>query len=150
MIVALFLAAATPPPAVEAAIYAAAGFARKGAEWRSPNCVGMEGESYQSGAIETFEDLNGDGRPEAVVTESSGICYGNTGTHFWLLSKQADGTWKPMLDETAMPGFAKTKGAGGWPDIELGGPGFCFPVLRWNGRAFVRNRFEYEGKPCRP
>ena len=22
--------------------------------------------------------------------------------------------------------------------------------IRWNGRAYVRNRFEYEGKPCKP
>jgi hypothetical protein len=38
---------------------------------------------------------------------------------------------------------------GGWPDISVGGPGFCFPVMRWNGRAYVRRRMEYDGKPCK-
>ena len=53
-------------------------------------------------------------------------------------------------DETAMPDFLATKGVGGWPDIEMGGPGFCFPVWRWNGKAYALNRFEYEGKRCKP
>jgi hypothetical protein len=111
--------------------------------------MGLEGASYSPGAIEAYKDLNSDGRPEAVVTEGSAICYGNTGTHFWLLSKQANGSWKRIVDETAMPEFTSTKGAGGWPDISLGGPGFCFPVLRWNGRAYINHRFEYAGKPCK-
>jgi len=73
-----------------------------------------------------------------------------TGTHFWLLSKQASGAWKLVFSETAMPDFLASKGAGGWPDIQLGGPGFCFPVWRWNGRDYALNRFEYEGKSCKP
>jgi len=44
----------------------------------------------------------------------------------------------------------KTRGAGGWPDILVGGPGFCFPVERWNGKAYELHRFEYEGKRCKP
>jgi hypothetical protein len=44
----------------------------------------------------------------------------------------------------------KTKGKDGWPDISVGGPGFCFPVQRWNGKAYELNRCEYEGKRCKP
>ena len=147
---ALLVAAAISVPAAErAAIFAAAGFSRRGAAWRSGNCNGMESDSYTPGTIDDYRDVNGDGRPEAVVSEGGGICYGNTGQHFWLLSKQASG-WKGIYDETAMPDFLSTKGAGGWPDIELGGPGFCFSVVRWNGKAYVHNRNQYEGKPCRP
>ena len=36
------------------------------------------------------------------------------------------------------------------PELEVGGPGFCFPVLRWNGRAFAPSRHAYDGKPCTP
>ena len=144
------LAAATAPPAELPAIFKAAGFAQKGGAWKSGNCDGAESESYSPGNIETYSDLNGDGRPEAVVTESGAVCYGITGTHFWLVSKQADGSWKRMFDETAMPDFLSTKGAGGWPDVQLGGPGFCFPIWRWNGRAYGLNRFEYEGRACKP
>lgn len=102
-----------------------------------------------SGAIETVGDLNGDGRPEAVVTEGGTYCYGNAGTGFTLVSKQADGTWKAIHSATGMVSFLTTKGADGWPDLELGGPGFCFPVLRWDDREYRVQRHEYEGKPCR-
>jgi hypothetical protein len=148
---ALLIAAAISAPASEqAAIFKAAGFSRNGDVWKSGNCESAESESYQAGAIDTYRDLNGDGRPEAVVTEGGAICYGMTGTHFWLLSKQASGGWKRLYDETAVPEFLKTTGAGGWPDMQLGGPGFCFPVYRWNGKTYTQNRFEYEGKRCKP
>ena len=149
MVLLAALIAASAPPAEQATIYKAAGFALRGGAWKSGNCEGMESESYSPGSIETYRDLNGDGRPEAVVTESSAICYGMTGSHFWVLSKQAKGSWTLMAEETAMPDFLSTKGAGGWPDIQLGGPGFCFPVVRWNGKAYLNHRLEYEGKPCK-
>ena len=150
LLLAAAMLAASAPAAEQAAIFKAAGFKKSGAAWKSGNCEGSESESYSPGNIESYSDLNGDGRPEAVVTEGGAICYGMTGTHFWLVSKQANGSWKLMHDETAMPDFLKTKGAGGWPDISLGGPGFCFPIWRWNGKAYALNRFEYEGKRCKP
>ena len=153
MLTFLLIAVAAPATATFAergAIFKAAGFVQQGGRWRTRDCMGMEGASYEPGTLDTLRDINGDGRPEALVTEGSAICYGNTGTHFWLLSKQPDGSWRPILDETAIPEFLATKGAGGWPDISLSGPGFCFPVVRWNGKAYARHRFAYEGKSCRP
>ncbi|MEO8175347.1 MAG: hypothetical protein ABI626_01650 [Sphingomicrobium sp.] len=147
-LLAMLAAAAAPAPAEQAAIFNAAGFTRHGSAWKSGNCDGMESESYEPGKIDTYRDLNGDGRPDAVVTEGGAICYGNTGTHFWLLSKAAGGSWTVMMSDTGVPGFLAVKGAGGWPDVELGGPGFCFPVYRWNGRAYAVNRSQYEGKRC--
>ena len=142
--------AASAPADEQAAIFKAAGFTQIASAWKSGNCDGAESESYSPGTIDTLRDLNGDGRPEAIVTEGGAICYGMTGTHFWLLSKQAAGSWKLIHEETAMPEFLQAKGAGGWPDISMGGPGFCFPVWRWNGSAYQLNRFEYEGKSCKP
>ena len=66
--------AATAPAAEQAAIFKAAGFTRRGGAWKSGNCDGAESESYSPGSIETYGDLNGDGRPEAVVTEGGAIC----------------------------------------------------------------------------
>jgi hypothetical protein len=100
--------------------------------------------------IETVHDLNGDGRPEAVVMDGGSYCYGFTGAGFQLLSKQPDGGWRVIAGDIGIPEFLKTKGTGGWPDILIGGPGFCFPVQRWNGKAYALNRFEYEGKRCKP
>ncbi len=130
-------------------MFKAAGFVQRGGAWRTRDCEGMEGASYTPGSVELYKDLNGDGRAEAVISEGSGICYGNTGTHFWLLSKQPTGSWKVMLSNLGIAEPLGIKGAGGWPDISIGGPGFCFPVYRWSGKAYVLNRFEYEGKRCR-
>lgn len=78
------------------------------------------------GRIE-LEDLNGDGRPEAWVKECSLFCYGNTAEAFVLLTRDDVG-WRVLLDEVGIPAVGKTK-HNGWPDIEVGGPGFGrFPI----------------------
>lgn len=132
----------------KAAAFKAAGFTLRGQQWQA--CGDPGTASYSPGAIETVRDINGDGRPETVITEGSTYCFGMTGTGYSLLSKQADGKWKLITAGPGIPNFLATKGAGGWPDIEVGGPGFCFPVERWNGKAYRLHRHQYEGKPCRP
>jgi hypothetical protein len=129
----------------EAGAFKAAGFALKGKQWRKCD---DPGSSYTPGVIEEVRDVNQDGRPEALITEGGTFCHGNTGTGYSLVSKQADGKWKLITAGIGILQFLPTKGAGGWPDIEIGGPGFCFPVERWNGRQYVLHRHQYEGKPC--
>jgi len=134
-------------PQDEAAVFKAAGYTLKGKEWS--RCDDPTA-SYTPGAIREVRDLNGDGRPEAVVSEGSSFCYGNTATVFSLVSQQPDGSWVLITHATGIPDFLATRGVGGWPDIEIGGPGFCFPVVRWNGHEYVLHRHQYEGKSCRP
>jgi hypothetical protein len=138
--------AAGPSPAETAAIFKAAGGVRRGGKW----LLCAEDPAADGAAIERFGDLNGDGRPEVVLTEGGTFCYGHTGAGFTLLSKQADGSWRPVTADIGIPEFLTTKGLGGWPDISIGGPGFCFPVQRWNGKEYVVHRHQYEGKACRP
>ena len=145
---AAFLAIAATP-SEQTAIFTAAGFKKSRDAWRT-DCDQPDTGSYEPGALETYRDLNGDGRPEAVVTEGGTICYGNTGTGFRLLSKQASGRWTVLHESQGIAEFLPTRGVGKMPDISVGGPGFCFLVIRWNGKAYVKNRFEYEGKACRP
>lgn len=135
------------PAADQAAAFKAAGFRKAGAQWRK--CEDPTASSGQ-GMIAEVRDVNGDGRPEAVITEGGTFCYGHTGAGFSVVSKQRDGSWKLMTSGTGIATFLPTKGAGGWPDIEVGGPGFCFPVERWNGRAYKQHRYQYEGKSCKP
>lgn len=142
------LAQGTLSSADRAAAFRAAGFKFQTGQWRE--CGDPGTPSYSPGTIETVRDLNGDGRPEAVITEGSTYCFGNTGTGYIIVSKQADGKWRKITGNQGMADFLPTKGIGGWPDIEVGGPGFCFPVVRWNGKEYVLNRHQYEGKPCRP
>lgn len=147
-VIAVMLAAVVPA-ADQAAILKAAGFTRSHGRWHT-DCDQPDQGSYEPGTIETYRDLNGDGRPEAVVTEGGSFCYGNTGTGFRLLSKQANGTWKVLYKSPGVAEFLPTRGADKMPDISVGGPGFCFPVVRWNGKSYVQKGFAYQGKPCRP
>jgi len=138
----------TLPPGEQAAAFKAAGFSQRGGHWQSCDDPGTA--SYAPGQITQVADLNGDGRPDAVIEEGSTYCFGMTGTGYAIVSQQANGRWKRIASGPGMPLFLSTRGAGGWPDLQVGGPGFCFPVLRWNGREYTRHRFEYEGKACKP
>lgn len=149
-----FAAAQAPPPpgaglsAVErAAAFRAGGFTLQRGKWRGCDDPGTA--AYLPGTIEQVRDLNGDGLPEAVITESSSYCFGASGVGYSLVSKRRDGSWVLVDRGAGMIRFLPTRGVGKWPDMEVGGPGFCFPVMRWNGRAYVFHRREYEGKSCR-
>ncbi len=143
-------AAAKPlPSADETAAFRAAGFTKRDGKWRS-GCDDPGTASYSAGSLDKVTDLNGDGLPEAVLAEGGTYCYGDVGQGYWLVSKLASGSWKLMTSGTGMPVFLGTTGADGWPDISVGGPGFCFPVERWDGREYKLQRWEYEGKPCKP
>ena len=128
--------------------FAAAGFRKQKDGWHACDDPGTA--SYTPGAIEQIADLNGDGLPEAVISEGSGYCFGAAGQGYYLVSAQKDGSWKLMDFGEGMPRFLSTKGTDGWPDLEVGGPGFCFAVLRWDGQQYVQNRYQYEGKACLP
>jgi hypothetical protein len=118
------------------AVFKAAGFS-KAADGRYIRCrEETPTASYTPGAIEE-EDVNGDGQPEAFVTESSMFCYGAPHTFFGLVAKGTGG-WKMLLDDVGMPAVLETS-HGGWADIEVGGPGFgTMPVWQWNGKAYER------------
>jgi hypothetical protein len=126
-----------------AAVFKAAGFTQRGSDW-----VGCGGESTASIEKDDVRDLNGDGKLEAIVTEGGTACYGNTGQGFYLLTQTAPGSWTLLYQSAGMPEFLATK-ANGWPEMEVGGPGFCFPILRWNGKTYVFARnHEYEPGAC--
>ena len=131
-----------------AAAFRAAGFSKVGDEWHYCDDPGTA--SYAPGEIEQSGDFNGDGRPDAVIVESSSYCHGMTGTGYSLVSKQPDGTWALITENTGVLTFLDAKGVDGWPDISVGGPGFCFPVERWDGKTYELRGFEYEGEACEP
>ena len=145
-------ASATPSklsPADESAAFEAAGLKQRGGKWQS-DCGDPGTASYSPGRVDQVLDANGDGLPEAVIDEGSVYCYGGAEHGYWVVSKTAAGTWKLVTSGSGMVEFLKTKGVDGWPDISIGGPGFCFPVQRWNGKAYKQQRWEYEGKACKP
>lgn len=95
------------------------------------------------------KDLNGDGLPEIVVTGRGTFCYGSTEQGYWVLQKTPAGAWKIVDQNQGVPTFLPTRGVGGWQDIEVGGPGFCFPINRYNGKEYVLNGTkEYQRGAC--
>lgn len=130
----------------DAEIFAAAGFTQTDGAWSK--CGDPGTLSYTPGAIEQRGDFNADGQPDAVVTEGSAYCFGQDENGYTLVSRKADGDWAIIDERSGFAQFLETKGAEGWPDLSVGGPGFCHPVMRWNGTEYALNRNEYEGKAC--
>lgn len=133
-------------PSQFAGIMEAAGIERAGREWHA--CE--DADPVTAKDVE-LKDLNGDSRPEAIVSESGIVCFGNAGSGFVIL-RPVPGGWQQITDGamTGFPDWKTTRGAGGYLDFVLAGPGFCFPVERFNGRVYNLAGHEYEGKPCRP
>lgn len=134
------------PSVSDEEIFRAAGFTETNGAWGKCGDPGTVG--YAPGEIVEQGDLNGDGRPDAIITEGSTFCFGMTGYGYTVVSKAADGNWRILEENVGIPRLLETRGAEGWPDIEVGQQGFCFPITRWNGSAYVTNRNEFEGKPC--
>lgn len=130
--------------AEQAAILKAAGAQRRGASW----VICDEDPNNPEAQVVRVWDLNGDGRPEALVMEEGIFCHGFVGLGYHLLTRQADGRWTLVDAGDGVPEFLETRGGDGWPDMSVGGPGFCFPVLRWNGSGYALHRHEYQGEPC--
>lgn len=87
---------------------------------------------YSAGLV----DLNGDGQPE-VLTYEYGMCMGGrVGQHVNLYIKDKQGRWRAQFGFPGeyMPLATRNRG---YPDIEFGGPGTCFPVWRWNGQRYA-------------
>jgi hypothetical protein len=134
----------------QAAAFKAAGFTLRSGHWRHSSCDDPGTASYSPGEIEKVQDLNGDGAPEAIIVEGSTFCYGATGAGYSLVTRQKTGGWRLLSSGPGMIIVLPTKSPGGWADIAIGGPGFCFPVHRRNEQGYGLHRYEYEGKKCRP
>ena len=128
-------------PADRAAAFKAAGVTPTRGKYLACNSTDREQQ------IE-FKDLNGDRRPDAVITDFGSYCYGHTEQGYTIVTKEANGAWTLLVQNQGIPDFQTTRGVGGWPDIVNGGPGFCFPVMRWNGSDYVRIRWKAD--PAEP
>lgn len=139
--------AAALSPTQFSAIMIAGGYKLARREWQ-----GCDGSTTVTPADVELRDLNGDGRPEAIVTEGGTECFGAAGTGFQIL-RPVPGGWQSLTGGGAIagiPAFKPARSVDGFPDVVVGGPGFCFAVERFNGRAYDLNGLEYEGKPCKP
>ena len=132
--------AATPTTADENAIFAAALFKPFSNRWMSKCSMGH---------ITTFEDINKDGRMDAIIKDGGTNCYGNTGVGFYLMTKQVNQKWTRIFNSPGNPVFLKTVGRHGWPDLQIENSSNCFAIYRWDGNKYLINRYEFNGKICK-
>ncbi|MGE0624133.1 MAG: hypothetical protein AB7I04_05270 [Pseudomonadales bacterium] len=83
-----------------------------------------------------LEDLNGDGDPELSVNGGNTCLAGGTGAVLLIFSRNQDSRYRPVLNVIALGYQITGERIDGWPDLLLGGPGFCHPVWRWNGARY--------------
>ncbi len=112
-----------------AAMYKVAGIKKQGG-----NFVDACDEIFQPES--QVVDLNGDGNPEVFLL-IGGSCYGSAGTELSLFIKNKRGQWKRNLGFPAGGYRLLSTSNKGYPDIEIDGPGVCFPVWRWNGTVYA-------------
>jgi hypothetical protein len=89
-----------------------------------------------------FQDLDRDGGDEVFVEVENGCLYGNTGVATTLFIRDQEGRFQSHL---GFPGFVDVLEGSvhlGFPDLLIGGPGFCFPVWRWDGERYELHRRE--------
>lgn len=80
-------------------------------------------------------DLNADGEHEVFVRWGNACTSGIAGSSLSLFLKDPDGRFRHELGFPAGGYRVLTRG-NGYPDLEIGGPGFCFPVWSWTGTAY--------------
>ena len=101
-----------------------------------PFALDKDSKDYPFAAIVMPTDLNKDGKEEIFITYGNSFTSGNAGSSVVLFIKNSSGTYEMNLGFPGMTPDILTTMNKGYPDILVGGPGFEFPVLRWNGTLY--------------
>lgn len=102
--------------------------------------AGDEAGEYPFGAIVYPTDLNNDSKEEVFVSFGNSYTSGFTGQSIVLFIKDASGKYQTQLGFPGTVPYALPTAANKYPDLVIGGPGFEFPVWRWNGKAYAPHR----------
>ncbi len=94
-----------------------------------------------AGAEIQILDLNGDGTSEVLAIFGNSCTSGHTGSSVALFIKHG-GAYRLQLGFPGASADPLETGNEGYPDLQIGGPGYCFPVWRWNGSEYVHHRNE--------
>ncbi|MFY7838725.1 MAG: hypothetical protein ACOVP7_00560 [Lacibacter sp.] len=105
-----------------------------------PFALDKDSKDYPFGALVMPTDMNKDGKEEIFILFGNGYTSGNTGSSIMLYIKNAAGTYVQHLGFPGMAPDVLTTANLGYADLLIGGPGFEFPVMRWNGKTYANHR----------
>jgi len=104
-----------------------------------PFALDAESKDYPFAATVLPTDMNKDGKEEIFVLFGNSFTSGHTGSSISLFIKNTSGVYKNHLGFPGTLPDALSTVSQGYPDLLIGGPGFEFPVLRWNGKTYVNH-----------
>lgn len=82
-------------------------------------------------------DLNADRKEEIFIVYGNSYTSGMIGSNVLLFIKDKAGEYQSNFGFSgASPDILPSKNIG-YPDLLIGGPGFEFPIWRWNGKEYV-------------
>jgi hypothetical protein len=96
-----------------------------------------EGSEYPFSAQVYPADLNKDGKEEVFVVFGNTYTSGMTGSSVVLFIKNTTGSYATNLGFPGTPPDLMPTNNKGYPDLLIGGPGFEFPIWRWNGKEYT-------------
>lgn len=100
-----------------------------GSALEAPDCGQIFGQVQEA-------DLNGDGIVEVFVIAGNTCTSGMAGSSITLFIQDAEGRYGPHLGFPA-GGWTRLETANaGFPDLSIGGPGFCEAVYQWDGSTY--------------
>lgn len=99
-----------------------------------------EAADYPFDAFVYPTDLNKDGKEEVFIAYGNSYTSGATGQSIVLFIKDASGKYQTQLGFPGTVPDALPAAANKYPDLVIGGPGFEFPVWRWNGKEYASFR----------
>jgi hypothetical protein len=105
-----------------------------------PFALDKDSKEYPFAVTVMPTDLNKDGKEEVFIGFGNGYTSGNTGSSIVLYIKNAAGKYEMNLGFPGMIPDVLTTVYKGYPDLVVGGPGFEFPVFRWNGKIYDNYR----------
>ena len=99
-----------------------------------------DSKEYPFGVTVYPTDLNKDGKDEVFVVFGNSYTSGAAGSSVVLFIKNSAGTYSENLGFPGMAPDVLATTSKGYPDLLIGGPGFEFPVWRWNGKNYSHFR----------
>ncbi|MBI1343626.1 MAG: hypothetical protein GC171_11885 [Terrimonas sp.] len=97
-------------------------------------------KEYPFSAFVYPTDMNKDGKEEIFISFGNTYTSGQDGQNISLFIKNSAGRYQEQLGFPGTVPDMLSTGFAGYPDLLIGGAGFEYPVLRWNGKTYANYR----------